>query len=125
MSGITLAPIPLGTVVAERHFILWDSEGKKREIVVKLGSPVPIDPEYGLTPYMFRCPAQIIGLGVDKHVYSPAGEDAFAALCNALDLIGQILESQSKSLNLQNRHKRHDARTPPWVWQYLDGLGES
>ena len=122
MSGITLSPIPVGTVVAERHFLLWDSEGKKREITVKLGSPVPIDPAYSLPPSTFRCPAQILGLGVDERVYSSPGEDGFSALCNTLDLIGQVLESRLKSLDLQNRHTRHDTRTPSWVWQYM---GES
>ena len=50
-------------------------------------------------------PTQILGLGVDQIVYAPAGEDAFLALCYALDLIGQVLEGGSKSLNLQNRDK--------------------
>jgi hypothetical protein len=106
--------IPLGRVVAERHFVLWDSEGREREIVVKLGTPVQI--ETGL----FRCPAQILGLGVDQIVYDPAGEDAFIALCHALDLIGQVLEGGSKSLNLQNRYKTCEAQSPAWVWQYMD-----
>ena len=94
MSGVTLPQIPLGAVVAERHFILWDSEGSKHEIVVKLGAPVQIDTGSGP---LFRCPAQILGLGVDQIVYAPAGEDAFIALCYALGPIGQVLE-ESKSL---------------------------
>jgi hypothetical protein len=119
MSGVT--KIPLGTVVAERHFVLWDSEGREREIVVKLGAPIQ-DERYGL-PAVFRCPAQILGLGVDQIVYDPAGEDAFIALCYALDLIGQVLEGESKSLNLQNRYKTgetRETRSPAWVWQYMD-----
>jgi hypothetical protein len=103
MSSVTLPQIPLGAVVAERHFILWDSEGTKHEIVVKLGAPVLTDTVIGL---LFQCPAQILGLGVDQTVYARAGEDAFVALCYALDIIGQELESKSKSLNLQNRYKR-------------------
>jgi hypothetical protein len=110
--------IPLGRVVAERHFVLWDSEGREREIVVKLGTPVQI--ETGL----FRCPAQILGLGVDQIVYDPAGEDAFIALCYALDLIGQVLEAASKSLNLQNRYKTGEKRSPAWVWQCMDQPSE-
>ena len=104
MSGVT--KIPLGKVIAERHFILWDSEGREREIVVRLGTPVQI--ETGL----FRCPAQILGLGVDQIVYDPAGEDAFMALCYALDLLGQVLEGESNSLNLQNRYKTGETRSP-------------
>ena len=114
MSGVTHPKIPLGRVVAERHFVLRDSEGREREIVVKLGAPVQI--ETGL----FRCPAQILGLGVDQIIYDPAGEDAFIALCHALDLIGQVLEGESKSLSLQNRYKTGKPRSPAWVWQYMD-----
>jgi hypothetical protein len=120
MSGVT--KIPLGTVVAERHFVLWDSEGREREIVVKLGAPIQ-DERYGL-PAVFRCPAQILGLGFDQIVYDPAGEDAFIALCYSLDLIGQVLEAASKSLNLQNRYKRGETRSPAWVWQYMDQPSE-
>jgi hypothetical protein len=115
MSGVT--KIPLGTVVAERHFILWDSEGSEREIIVKLGAPVRTEPGS-------RCPAQILGLGVDQIVYAPAGEDAFVAMCYALDLIGQVLEAASKSLNLQNRYKTGEKRSPAWVWQYMDQPSE-
>jgi hypothetical protein len=114
MSGVSYPKIPLGRVVAERHFDLRDSKGREREIVVKLGAPVEI--KTGL----FRCPAQILGLGVDQIVYDPAGEDAFIALCHALDLIGQVLEGESKSLNLQNRYKTGETRSPAWVRQYTD-----
>jgi hypothetical protein len=114
MSGVSYPKIPLGRVVAERHFDLRDSKGREREIVVKLGAPVQI--KTGL----FRCPAQILGLGVDQIVYDPAGEDAFIALCHALDLIGQVLEGESKSLNLQNRYKTGETRSPAWVRQYTD-----
>jgi hypothetical protein len=48
-------------------------------------------------------------------VYAPAGEDAFIALCHALDLIGQVLEGESKSLNLQNRYRTGETRSPAWV----------
>jgi hypothetical protein len=116
MSGVTKI---LGTVVAERHFVLWDSESREREIVVKLGAPIQ-DERYGV----FRCPAQILGLGVDQIVYDPAGEDAFIALCHALDLIGQVLEGGSKSLNLQNRYRTGETRSPAWVWQYMDQPSE-
>ena len=122
MSGVTLPKIPLGRVVAERHFVLWDSEGREREIVVKLGAPVQ-DESYGL-PAMSRCPARILGLGVDQIVYDPAGEDAFIALCYALDLIGQVLEEESKRLNLQNRYKTGETRSPAWVWQYREQPSE-
>jgi hypothetical protein len=117
MSDITSQQIPLGTVVAERHFTLWDSEDKERRIVVKLGVPVSVDSAFG---QLFRCPAQILGLGVDQMVYAPAGEDAFIAMCYALSLIGQLLDSESKSLNLRNRHKTVETRNPAWVWQYMD-----
>ena len=117
MSGEMLPKIPLGVVVAERRCILWDSEGREREIVVKLGAPVRAE---AVISGMFRCPAQILGIGVDQIVYAPAGEDAFVALCYALDLIGQVLEVQSKSLNLQNRYKTSEIRSPAWVWQCMD-----
>jgi hypothetical protein len=123
MSGVTLPKIPLGTVVAERHCILWGSEGREREIVVKLGAPIQTETVSGL-PAVSRCPAQILGLGVDQIVYAPAGEDAFVALCYALDLIGQVLEEASKSLNLQNRYKTSETQSPAWVWQYMDQPSE-
>ena len=119
MSSGTLPKIPLGSVVAQRHFVLWDSEGKEREITVKLGTPVQID-----STGLHRCPAQILGLGVDQIVYDPAGEDAFIALCYTLDLIGQVLEGESKSLNLQNRYKSGEAGSPSWVWQYMANPAE-
>jgi len=120
MFGDMLPKTPLGTVVAERHCILCDSEGREREIVVKLGAPMQPETVSG----KFRCPAQILGLGVDQIVYDPAGEDAFVALCYALDLIGQVLEEESKSLNLQNRYKTSETRSPAWVWQYSDHPSE-
>ena len=119
MSGVT--KIPLGTVIAERHFILSNSEGREREIIVKLGAPVQTETVSGL---FVRCPAQILGLGVDQIVYAPAGEDAFVALCYALDLIGQVLDAASKDLNLQNRYKTGEKRSPAWVWQYMDQPSE-
>ena len=101
MSGVTLPQIPLGAVVAERHFILWDSEGSKHEIVVKLGAPVQIDTGSGP---LFRCPAQILGLGVDQIVYAPAGEDAFIALCYALGQMASVgrIEGPKPSEPLQD-----------------------
>ena len=119
MFGVTSPKIPLGTVVAERHFILWDSEGNEREVVVKLGAPV-----HETATDLSRCPAQILGLGVDQNVYAPAGEGAFVALCYALDLIGKVLEMQSNSLNLQNRYKTGETGSPAWVWQYMDQSSE-
>jgi len=116
MSDVFLPKIPLGTVVAERHCILWDSEGRQREVIIKLGAPIQPESASGL----FRCPVQILGLGVDHIVYDPAGEDAFVAPCYALDLVGQVLEEASKSLNLHSRYKTSETRSPAWVWQYID-----
>jgi|SRR6516162_2954660 len=113
MSGVTLPKIPLGRVVAGRHFVLWDSGGREREIVVKLSAP--IGRELRL-PAVSRCPDQI--------VYAPADENAFIALCYALDLMGQVLEGGSKSLNLQNRYKTGETQSPAWVWQYMNQPNE-
>ena len=112
--GITFLSVK--PLVAERHLVSWDSEGREREIVVKLDAPLQIETVTGPVPLS----RANLCLGVDHIVYDPGGEDAFIALCHALDLIGQVLEGESKSLSLQNRYKTGEPRSPAWVWQYMD-----
>ena len=112
-SGIHVPRIPLGILIAERLFDLYDTSGERRQVVVKLGQPVLI-PDLGL----HRCPAQILGLDIDEMVYSPAGGDTFEALYNALDLVGQLLDQMSQQLQLENREKRREVRSLEWIWKY-------
>ncbi len=65
-------------VIAERRIVLHDADGREREVLVKLGLPVPT------LPYLYRCPAQTAGLDFDEKIYSPTGSDGFEAIFNAL-----------------------------------------
>jgi len=93
--GIPLPPVPLGTVIAERRIILHEADGQERRVVVRLGLPLPVPAQIGLPDGDFRCPTQIIGLGIDERIFAPPGSDAFEAIYNALDLVGQQLDQRA------------------------------
>lgn len=98
--------IALGDVIAERRFTLLESSGVGRLIWVRLGRPVMTDqsgvPQEGQHIHTFRCPFQITGLDCDDRVFAPFGEDPFVALQYAIHLVGDVIESGAKRLNLQN-----------------------
>jgi hypothetical protein len=116
--GLHLPPIPLGTVIAERSIVLHEADGRERQITVRLGSPVPIPAEAGLPASSHRCPTQILGIGIDDTVIASPGIDAFDAVYNALDLIGQQLEHRTRELNLNNRFKVSEVRRLSWIWSH-------
>jgi hypothetical protein len=121
-----IAPaIPLGTVIAERSFTLQDSEGKKRQITVRLGCPVATASDgslrrSGLPPGDFRCPFQIIGLDRDEKIDAPFGEDPFVALQYAINFAGDRLDAGVERLKLRNLYRGGHGPSIPdsWIWRY-------
>ena len=115
--------IPLGAVMCQRRFHLFDSEGDPHAVSVALGVPVPTDIEGGLLDAgseatgTFRCPFQIKGLGHDARIDAVFGEDPFVALQYAIDFIGTRLDAWSAEQKLQNKHRAAPERTS-WVWTY-------
>lgn len=67
---------------------------------------------------LYRCPAQIIGLGFDERIYAPAGLDGFEAIFNALHLIGQLLDLKAKEFGLTNRHQGAASTILNWTGKY-------
>lgn len=116
--GIHLPAIPLGTAIAERRILLQDSNGNQREVIVRLGLPLPVPSGLGVPFSAHRCPTQIIGLGIDEKVIAPPGSDAFEAIYNALDVIGQQVEYEAEQLKLTNPWPETDSRTLSWIWKY-------
>lgn len=104
--------LSLGMVIAERRIVLHEADGCEREVVIRLGLPVQT------LPYLYRCPAQIIGLGFDERIYAPAGSDGFEAMFNALHLVGQILDLKANELLLTNRHQGTESTILNWTWKY-------
>ncbi len=116
--GIHLPSIPLGTVIAERRILFEDANGHEREVIVRLGLPVPVPSVLGVPFCSYRCPTQIIGLGIDEKIIAPPGMDAFEAIYNALDVIGQQVDYRAEQLQLTNPSRGTDSRTLNWIWKY-------
>jgi hypothetical protein len=107
-------PLPLGDVIAERHFTLKDAGGVPRQITVRLGKPVswPL----GGVP-LYRCPLQVIGVGRDEAIAAPAGKDAFMALQWAMNLAGDFIDGAVQREGLVN-HQSNDLDEKSWIWRY-------
>lgn len=120
------APIPLGAVIAERSFTLFDEQNQARKVTVRLGVPVGVtdDGTFGTLapadtePRTFRCPFQICGLDYGEKVFAPFGEDPFVALQYAIDLIGGLIENAMKRLELQNPCPTIPSQRDSWIWRY-------
>lgn len=133
-------PFPLVEIIAERRFTLLETSGKRREITVRIGKPVPAHPEFAgsgeeVAPE-FRCPLVITGIEMDGMVYGPLGGDALEAMQYTISLAGQIIDSAVARLNLRNPQTERWERANPggkhfvypaamdWVWRYdLTPLG--
>src|SRR5215469_13096671 len=72
----------IGSVVAERRYILLTEAGFPKEVIVRLGAPQQ-SAELGA----FFCPFEIVGLG-DGKVKRGVGVDAFQAVHLTLKMIG-------------------------------------
>lgn len=110
----TRTGIPLGTVIAERRFALYEQDGQKRQVIVRLGKPVPAT----MPEKAFRCPLQIEGLELDERIFAPFGEDPFVALQYAINLAGDLLDKRAKELALENRHRTSPSDPNSWIWRY-------
>ncbi len=104
--------LSLGMVIAERCIVRRDRDGRERQVLIKLGMPVPT------LPSLYRCPLQIVGLDNDAQILSPAGSDGIEAIFNALHLAGQILDLKANELGLMNRHEGTEPTIPNWTWKY-------
>jgi hypothetical protein len=87
-------------------------------VIVRLGLPLPVPSDAGVPLSLHRCPAQIIGLGIDEKIIGLPGLDAFEAIYNALDAIGQQVEYRAEQLMLKNPSPGTDSRTLSWIWKY-------
>lgn len=135
LSDSEASPFPLGDVIAERSFTLYEADGAKRQICVRIGRPVLTAlngslqvPAEGLT--LFRCPLQITGLDYDERVFAPAGGDPIMALQYAIHLAGGLIDGATERLSLVNalavtRERHHpggahftDAGLSSWLWHY-------
>ena len=107
-------PVPLGDVIAERHFTLKDSSGEPRQITVRLGRPVSW-PLHGIP--LYRCPLKVIGIGRDEAIAAPAGNDAFMALQWAMNLAGDFIDGAVQREGLVNHH-RSEPDEKSWILRY-------
>jgi hypothetical protein len=105
-------------LIAERRIVLHDANDDERTVVIRLGIPVPVPPSLGLPVSAYRCPAQILGLGIDDKIFAPPGLDPFEAVYNALDVVGQQLAYRAEQLKLTNRGGRRESRSLTWIWKY-------
>jgi hypothetical protein len=101
--------LSLGMVIAERRIALREADGREREVLVRFGLPVQT------LPYLYRCPAQIVGLGIDERIFAAAGLDRIEAIHHALDLVGQMLDLKAEGLGLTNRCEETDLTTESWI----------
>ena len=117
-------PIALGTVICQRSFELFSSDGQSRLVAVRLGMPVATNMDGRVLHEgeegdgTFRCPLQIEGLNHDERVDGVFGEDPFVALQYAIDFIGDRLNLYSLELGLTNRRQRPDGTRDSWIWAY-------
>ncbi len=126
---------PLGEIIAERRFTLFEKSGTARQVTVQIGKPVPVDSQGNILAIVgeddhFRCPLCITGLGIDGRVFPPSGEDSLVALQYAIGMAGQVLDEAVKRLDLINplhevreRHRpgqqHYDATGyPEWLFRY-------
>lgn len=102
-----MGDVSLGEVIAERYFEAQDEDGARREVVLRVGKPVP-DPEEGGD---WCCPYQIVGFGGDR--VSPAyGVDSVQALLFGL---------QKAALDLKHYQQVQKSRLT-WLGQEQLGL---
>jgi hypothetical protein len=131
-----MAAVPLGDVIAERRFTLWDIAGNKRQVHVRIGKPIradesgrPVPKSENSDPY--RCPLEITGLDCDGRIFAPIGEDAFVALQYAIYLAGGLIDGAVERLGLVNPLAMARERSKPggphfdesvgqssWIWKY-------
>jgi len=81
----------LGEIIAERHFESIDESGVEREVVVRIGKPVPDDNEGG----DWYCPFQITGFGDDK-ISAAFGVESMQALLLSLQKVAAELNYYQK-----------------------------
>ena len=123
---------PLGEIVANRRFTLYEKSGHARQVIVKIGKPVPVSlqgahvADAGEGDH-FRCPVSITGLDLDSRVFPPSGEDSLMALQHAIGLAGQVIDEAVQRLNLINplhevRERHHPGRKHFDANGYLDWL---
>lgn len=92
--------VPLGEIIAERHLEAKDEMGEEREIVVRIGKPIPApfpDPRESDT---WCCPCEIVGFA-DHYLYATCGADSVQALVLGLQRIVIELNKQQKAEKLK------------------------
>lgn len=109
-------PFPIGTIIAERRISAYEKSGEKRMIQVRLGASIRADVFTGLP--LFRCPLQVLGIGLDEKIYPIAGGDAFEAMQYAIDFAGDLLKEGYARLQLENRTRVDSTTREHWIWRY-------
>lgn len=92
--------VPLGEIIAERYLEAKDEAGEEREIIVRVGKPIPApfsDPQEN-DPWC--CPCEIVGFA-DPYLDAALGEDSVQALVLGLQRIVIELNKQQKAEKLK------------------------
>lgn len=87
-----MSNISLGEVIAERYFEAEDEAGVRREVILRIGKPMPDQEEGG----DWCCPYQIVGFG-DDQVNAAYGVDPVQALLFSLQKAGLDLNYYQKA----------------------------
>jgi hypothetical protein len=95
---MTLKNVPLGEIIAERHLEAKDEAGEEREIIDRIGKPIP-DPSPDANG-AWCCPYEIVGFA-DSCLDSALGEDSMQALVLGLQKIVIKISNQQKAEKLK------------------------
>lgn len=88
--------VPLGEIIAERYLEAKNEAGEEREIIVRIGKPIPApfpDPREN-DPWC--CPCEIVGFA-DHYLDAALGEDSVQALVLGLQIIVIELSRRQKA----------------------------
>jgi hypothetical protein len=99
--------VPLGEVIAERYLEAKDEAGEERQIVVRIGKPIP-DPSPNANG-AWCCPCEIGGFA-NHYLNAALGEDSMQAL---------VLGLQQIVIELDNRQKAEKIKLTWLEWRNL------
>lgn len=91
---IAVKPISLGEIIAERYFEAKDETGREREIIVRVGKPIPDSHPNANGDWC--CPFEIVGFA-DHQMDAAFGVDSMQAIVLCLQKIIIKLNNQQKT----------------------------
>lgn len=95
---MTLKNVPLGEIIAERYLEAKDEVGEEREIIVRIGKPIP-DPSPDMNG-AWCCPYEIVGFA-NNYLDAAFGEDSVQALVLGLQKIVIELSNQREAEKIE------------------------